>query len=39
MFHAILVPVDGSGTGNRAASGALALAGRLGARVTFLHVP
>lgn len=39
MYHAILVPVDGPGTGNRAASGALALAARLGARVTFLHVP
>lgn len=38
MYHAILAPVDGSGTGNRAASGALALAARLGARILFLHV-
>lgn len=39
MNKLLLIPVDGSGTGNRAARRALDLARRLGARAAFLHVP
>ncbi|WP_158680012.1 universal stress protein [Deinococcus sp. NW-56] len=39
MYKLLLIPVDGSGTSNRAAHRALTLARRLGARAAFLHVP
>ena len=38
MYERILIPTDGSGSARKASDHGLALASRLGARVTFLHV-